>query len=92
MKNCEPLVSFPRFAIDNRNSLSWFRMKFSSEHPQQLFIKQLLYIWQKNYKLVSQPLNSAYYETVTQCSKFILNHSDRKLILLSTQQKQASVS
>jgi len=30
MKNCEPLVSFPRFAIDSRNSLSWFRIKFSS--------------------------------------------------------------
>lgn len=30
MKNCEPLVSFPRLAIDNRKALSCLRMKFSS--------------------------------------------------------------
>ena len=30
MKNCDPLVSFPRFAIDRRNSASCFSMKFSS--------------------------------------------------------------
>lgn len=30
MKNCEPLVSFPRLAMDNRNALSCLRVKFSS--------------------------------------------------------------
>lgn len=30
MKNCEPLVSFPRLAIDNRKALSCLRVKFSS--------------------------------------------------------------
>lgn len=30
MKNCEPFVSFPRLAIDNRKALSCLRMKFSS--------------------------------------------------------------
>lgn len=30
MKNCEPFVSFPRLAIDNRKALSCLRVKFSS--------------------------------------------------------------
>lgn len=30
MKNCEPLVSFPRLAMDSRNALSCLRVKFSS--------------------------------------------------------------
>lgn len=30
MKNCEPLVSFPRLAMDNRKALSCFSVKFSS--------------------------------------------------------------
>lgn len=32
MKNCEPLVSFPRLAIDSRNALSCLRVRFSSSH------------------------------------------------------------
>lgn len=31
MKNCEPLVPGPRFAIDSRNGLSCLTVKFSSE-------------------------------------------------------------
>lgn len=30
MKNCEPLVSFPRLAIDSRKALSCLRVRFSS--------------------------------------------------------------
>lgn len=30
IKNCEPLVSLPRFAIDNKNGLSCFIIKLSS--------------------------------------------------------------
>lgn len=31
IKNCEPFVSLPRFAIDNKNDLLCFKIKFSSE-------------------------------------------------------------
>lgn len=30
IKNCEPLVSFPRLAMDKRKALSCLRTKFSS--------------------------------------------------------------
>lgn len=34
IKNCDPFVFFPRLAIDNRNGLSCFNVKFSSENEQ----------------------------------------------------------
>lgn len=38
MKNCEPLVSFPRLAIDNRKALSCLRVKFSSVESRERVI------------------------------------------------------
>lgn len=35
MKNCEPLVSFPRLAMDNRKALSCLRVKFSSVRSRE---------------------------------------------------------
>lgn len=38
MKNWEPLVCFPRFAIDKRNALSCLRIKFSSVWRKHKFV------------------------------------------------------
>jgi len=70
MKNCEPFVSLPRFAIDNRNSLSWFRIKFSSAHTifEHVHICTYTYCIQQLQTHFIQPLNSAHKADLTASS------------------------
>lgn len=44
MKNCEPLVFFPRLAIDNKNGRSCIISKFSSEIIVLLYFNRTKYL------------------------------------------------
>jgi len=43
MKNCEPLVSLPRFAIDSKNGLLCFMIKFSSTKKNSYFLRKQIF-------------------------------------------------
>ena len=69
MKNWEPFVSFPRFAMERRNSLSCRNLKFSSEKWQKRHILHVQlqvchgkeeFLVRSNFKMFGKVANSEY--------------------------------
>lgn len=51
MKNCEPLVSFPRLAMDKRKALSCFRVKFSSVRREDITVLKWI-LWEHRMEIL----------------------------------------
>lgn len=80
MKNCEPFVSFPRLAMDNRKALSCLRMKFSSVRSRERGVEVLQCIllhativifrddWDKREKSLFPPNHCLFSHSFNKCT------------------------
>lgn len=76
MKNWEPLVCFPRFAIDKRNALSCLRIKFSSFHfaKDHILFKVSTVNWFSTFSITFTEvptLNHKVFNHTVECRTFI---------------------